>query len=222
MIVLAAGRSSRFAASGEHKLLATVEGVPLVRLSVHAAVDAAVGTVVVVTGAASTAVAAALHDLPVRIVHAPGFAEGMATSLRCGIEAVADSTDAALIALGDQPTVRPDAFRRVVAGWRSGGAAIVVPRHVHAARQAHPVLFAAPTYRELLSLRGDVGARAVIAAIPGRVEHVDLDWPAPRDVDTAEDLDAVRSELQAAQRGQRDDAGQHSASPLELELPDDH
>jgi len=221
VIVLAAGRSSRFATAGAHKLLASIEGAPLVRMSVKAALDAEVGDVVVVTGAEADAVATALHGLPVRVVHAAAFAEGMATSLRCGIGAVERDTDAALIALGDQPTVRPEAYRRVVVGWRSTGAAIVLPRHGTASDPAHPVLFAAETYRELLTLRGDVGARAVIAADPGRVLRVDLDWPAPRDIDTSEDLGALLAEFRAARRGTPDDARHETDSPLGTEAPDE-
>lgn len=198
VIVLAAGRSSRFAGATEHKLLATVAGVPVVRLSVRAALHSAVGEVVVVTGFGSAAVEAALSGLPVRFVHAPNFAEGMAASMRTGITSVRNGTEAAIVALGDQPLVRPEAYRRVAHAWRSTAAAIVVPRYQQLAAPMHPILFAAGVYDEILTLRGDTGARSVIAADPARVVHVDLHWPAPRDVDTAEDLAALVDEARAS------------------------
>ena len=197
VIVLAAGRSTRFLGREPSKLVAPVDGAPLVRRAVGAAMDADVGDVVVVTGAKAADVEAALAGLSIRIVNAPRFAEGVAYSLRSGVEAVRD-TDAALIALGDQPAVRPDAYRRVAARWRVSGAPIIVPRYAGSTALAHPVLFAAPIYPELLALDGDVGARSVITRNPSRVIEEPLDWPAPRDVDTVEDLEALATSRSAS------------------------
>src|SRR5262245_26712092 len=146
VIVLAAGRSSRFSTTGAHKLLARIHETPVVRASVNAAVAAGVGEVVVVTGAESSAVEAATADLPIRAVHAPDFADGMSASLRCGVEAVVDTADAVMIALGDQPTMRPEAYQRVAARWRVAGAAIVTPRYADSPAPAHPTLFAANVF----------------------------------------------------------------------------
>ena len=198
VIVLAAGRSTRFSggeAGGPHKLLARVGGSTVVHRSVQAAVDSDVGPVVVVTGAASAEVATALAGLAVRTVHAPAFAEGMATSLRRGLETLDGMVDAVLIALGDQPGVRPDAYRRVAARWSEARAAIVMPRYAGSAAPAHPTLFDRLVFDELRALRGDVGARAVIARDASRVVTVPLEWPAPSDVDTADDLIRVVGEL---------------------------
>ena len=200
VIVLAAGRSSRFSASGAHKLLARIDETPVVRASVNAAVVAKVGDVLVVTGAESNAVEAAIADLPVRVVHAPDFADGMSASLRCGVAAARDSADAVMIALGDQPTMRPEAYQRVTERWRATGAAIVTPRYADSAAPAHPTLFAATVFEELSALRGDVGARAVVARSPERVAEALLEWPAPRDIDTPEDFAAVMSDVAARAR----------------------
>lgn len=190
VIVLAAGRSTRFVGREPSKLLAPVGGTPLVRHAVHAAVEAGVGDVFVVTGARASDVADALAGLPVQLVNEPRFGDGIARSLRRGIEAVHDA-DAAVVALGDQPGLLPDAYRRVSARWYGSGAQIVVPRYAGSIAPAHPVLFAASVYPELLELDGDVGARAVIARDPSRVIEAPLEWPAPGDVDTVGDLDAL-------------------------------
>jgi molybdenum cofactor cytidylyltransferase len=186
-LVLAAGRSSRFDA-GAHKLLAPIDGRPLVRWSVDAAVAAGVGPVIVVTGAEASDVERALAGLDVRIVHEPAFGEGLATSLRRGVLALDAATDAVIVGLGDQPFVRPEAYQRVVATWTTTGAAIVVPCYATAGGPSHPVLFAAGVFEELRALHGDVGARAVIARAPDRVASAMMEWEAPADVDTREDL----------------------------------
>lgn len=192
VLVLAAGRSSRFGTAGAHKLLAMVDGVPLVRLAVRAAVEADVGDVVVVTGAQAEAIEKALGGLSIRIVHEPAFANGMALSLRRGVATLERDSDAVIIALGDQPDMRPEAYREVASRWRTSRSSIVVPRYSGWNAPAHPTLFAADVFPELLALEGDFGARAIIARSPARVAEAPLDWQPPRDVDTTEDLEALR------------------------------
>ena len=190
VVVLAAGRSTRFTGPGPSKLLAQLDGSPLVRRAVSAALDADIGEVVVVTGASAHEVQDALVGLPVRVVYEPRFADGMAYSLRRGIEALG-TADAVVVALGDQPGLSPDAYRRVAERWLESRAAIVVPRYAGSIAPAHPELFDAALFPELLALDGDVGARAVIARDASRVVEVAIEWPAPRDVDTIEDLEAL-------------------------------
>ena len=198
IVVLAAGRSSRFVGSGEHKLLAQIDGTPIIRLSATVALESGVGRVVVVTGANASAVASALRGLDVEVVHASDFAHGMSASLKTGVRTLA-SARAIVVTLGDQPGLRSDAIRRVVDRWRETNADIVVSRYADDDRPAHPVLFAQPVYGELLRLDGDVGARSVIARDPGRVSVAALDWSAPRDVDTVEDLKLAAADLAAPQ-----------------------
>jgi molybdenum cofactor cytidylyltransferase len=187
IVVLAAGRSTRFAAGRASKLLALVDDTPLVRLAVNAALDAHVGEVVVVTGDRSDDVAHSLSGLPARIVREPRFADGMATSLGRGVLELR-AADAIMITLGDVPGVLPEAYRRIAARWQATGAAIVVPRYADAAAPSHPSLFGSALFDELLALRGDVGARSVIARHASVVVEEPMAWPAPRDVDTVDDL----------------------------------
>lgn len=197
VIVLAAGRSTRFSDGSAHKLLARLGDATVVRHAVRAAIDSAVGDVVVVTGAEAGAVASALEGLDVRVELEPAFADGMATSLRRGVETFRRSVDAVIVALGDQPGVRPDAYRRVAARWSETGAPIVISRYAGDAPVAHPTLFGASVFDELLALRGDVGARSVIARDASRVVEAALEWLAPRDVDTLDDLAVVAAEMSA-------------------------
>lgn len=190
VIVLAAGRSTRFAEGRASKLLTPLHGTAIVRHAAAAAVEADVGEVVVVTGDRATEVADAIAGLPVRIVYEPTFADGMAASLASGIRASV-ACDAVMIGLGDVPGARPDAYRAVAARWRESGSAIVVPRYAGSPHPSHPTLFAATVFGELLALQGDVGARDVVARDASRVAEAPLDWAAPDDIDTLEDLDRL-------------------------------
>ena len=89
VVVLAAGSSTRFlSTAGDHKLLAPLRTMPVIRWSVTRALDAAIGDVVVVTGPDSAPIEAALAGVPVRIVPASDAALGLSASLRRGVEAV--------------------------------------------------------------------------------------------------------------------------------------
>jgi len=188
IVVLAAGRSTRFAGGRRSKLLALAGDTPLVRLAVNAALDAQVGEVVVITGDRSDDVARSLAGLPARIVREPRFADGMATSLGRGVLELR-SADAIMITLGDVPGVLPEAYRRIAARWHATGATIVVPRYADATAPSPPTLFGSVLFDELLALRGDVGARSVIARHASVVVEEPMAWAAPRDVDTLDELD---------------------------------
>ena len=85
-IVLGAGRSSRM--GGPNKLLAEINGKPLIRMVTEQALASRARPVLVVTGHQRERVEAALAGLPVQLVHNPHFADGLGTSLKAGIAAL--------------------------------------------------------------------------------------------------------------------------------------
>jgi molybdenum cofactor cytidylyltransferase len=186
-IVLAAGRSTRM---GDNKLLALLDGRPLVRHAVEAALGSAARPVVVVTGNDADAVRAALNGLDVRFVHNADFAAGMATSLAAGIANLDSEIDGALICLGDMPRVRAVHLDAIVAA-AADGVHIVVPTHER--KRGNPVLLHRAVFADVLALRGDVGARSLIERHADRVRAVAIDDPAVLlDVDTGAQLAALR------------------------------
>jgi len=175
---------------GRQKLLLPVAGgQPLVRLSVGRILAAGLDDLVVVLGPDADAVGAALAGLPVRAILNPHYAAGQSTSLRSGLDALRPETEAAVIALGDQPLPDPGVIGRLVAVFRETGCPIIVPRYRDG--RGNPVLFAAPVFGELRAVTGDRGGRAVIARDPARVADVLVDAPMPRDVDTWVDYEAL-------------------------------
>jgi molybdenum cofactor cytidylyltransferase len=187
-IVLAAGASTRM---GRQKLtLPMAGGRPLVRLAVEQVLAAGLDEVVVVVGGDAEAVAAALATLPVRVVVNPRYAEGQSTSLRVGLDALLPGTDAAVVALGDQPLPDPDVIRRLVSAFRTTGRPIAAP--VYRDGRGNPVLFGAALFGELRGVTGDQGGRGVITRDSARVAEVPVDMAMPADIDTPEDYEAAR------------------------------
>ena len=185
-IVLAAGASTRMGA--QNKLLAPIEGVPMVRRTVSRLVEAGLGPVVVVTGHDAASVRAALGGLPCRFAHNPHHRDGMGGSLAVGAGAV-DGVDAVLVALADMPDVTAAHVRRLVEAWQGAEGSIVVP--VSHGRRGNPVLFGAEHLPALRECSGDRGARALVAADPSRVCTVSVDdGGVLHDIDTPAELEA--------------------------------
>jgi molybdenum cofactor cytidylyltransferase len=183
-VVLAAGTSRRF---GSQKLLASVGGMPLVRRSVEALLAAALDEIVVVVGSNALAVAAVLAGLSVRTVTNTGYAAGMSTSVRAGIDALGPATEAVLVALADQPDVGADIVDRLVERYRADGSPIVAPVYRGGLR-GNPVLFDRSLFDELRAVTGDEGGRSVVARDPRRVALVEFAREMPGDVDVPGDL----------------------------------
>lgn len=190
-LVLAAGRSSRM---GANKLLAPVEGRPMLRHAVEAALASRADSVLVVTGHEREAVEAALSGLPVTLVHSPSHAEGLSASLKAGIAALPPDIDAAVVCLGDMPRVGAAVIDRLIDAYAPAeGRAVCVP--THAGKRGNPVLWDRRFFAEILDLRGDVGARHLIGAHADRVVEVPVqDAGVLLDVDTPSALAALRGE----------------------------
>jgi molybdenum cofactor cytidylyltransferase len=186
-VLLAAGGARRF---GSQKLVALLDGVPLVRRAADVLAQAT-DDVIAVVGSESAQVCAALDGSAARTVINASWADGMATSLVCGVGAVPADAECILVALGDQPRMDPAVARGVIVRWRETRRPIVVAQYADG--RGHPVLFAREVFGELLALAGDQGAKAVIERSPERVAVVDVEGVAPRDVDSVDDLRVLRS-----------------------------
>lgn len=186
-ILLAAGMSTRM---GRNKLLIDVEGRPMVACAADAALAAGLDPVVVVTGHDAGNVRAALAGRSVVCVHNPDYVTGMLGSLKAGITALPGEANGAVVCLGDMPDVTAAHIACLLAAF-DGERRICVP--VCQGRRGHPVVFGRAYFPEILSLEGDVGARAVVRAHADAVRQVDMDDEAIlTDLDTPESLAAYR------------------------------
>lgn len=185
-ILLAAGGARRF---HSQKLLAPLDGEPVVCHAARA-LAAATDVVVAVVGHEGERVGQALAERNLRVVDNAEWERGLASSLRVGVGALGDDVEAAVVALGDQPRIDPAVIDAVIAAWRDTGRPIVSASY--RGTRAHPVLFARSVFGELAELDGDAGARLLIERSAERVVYVEVDAEVPRDVDTPEDLDALK------------------------------
>jgi molybdenum cofactor cytidylyltransferase len=180
-IVLAAGTGSRF---GGTKQLVVLDDRPLVVHAVDALREAGVDEIVVVTGHDAAAVEGVLPP-DVRAVRNAVYRDGQATSLAAGLHAVDTGSEAAVILMADQPGVIGADIESLIDAYRTEHARIVRLRYTNG---PGPSLLSREVYAEAGHLHGDVGARILIASHPDWVLEVDVDRPAPPDIDEPTDL----------------------------------
>lgn len=185
-VVLAAGRGSRFGAGpSDSKVLAMLDGKPLIAHVLACVAGSRVTRCVVVTGHAGDAVATALDPFDVTRVHDPDHASGLAHSLRTGIAALPATVGGAIILLADMPLVRSATLDALVAAFAAAppGTEAVVPSHEGV--RGNPVLLGKTLFGAVATLRGDEGARRLLAGPGRRVIPCAVDDPGiVADVDT--------------------------------------
>lgn len=180
-VILGAGAGSRFTGGG-HKLLAKLEGKPLVWWAASHAIDAGFAEVAAIEGSVSL-----VDVLPpgVSIVRNHDWADGQASSLQVAVHYAAHcGYESVVVGLADQPFVPPEAWRLVAASESP----IAMARFATAATP--PVRLDADVWG-LLPLDGDEGARQIVRARPDLVVEVDCPGSAV-DVDTPRELERLR------------------------------
>ena len=193
IVVLAAGGSARLRSP---KQLVPYRGRSLLRHAVEVALageQPATGPVVVVLGAAAERLSPELAGLDVRVVVNDRWEEGLSSSVRAGLDALASAgaPDAALFTTCDQPLVTADLLRRIIAAYEASRSPIVACEY--AGTLGVPALFDHSLWGELTELRGDAGARGVIER--HLAETVRVPFPdAALDVDSAGDVRRVEAE----------------------------
>jgi len=171
-VVLAAGLSKR--AGPENKLLADVDGRPMITRVVKAVKDSGLDPVIVVTGHQAAEVRQAFDGLGAKAIDNPDYEQGMGASIGCGIAALPDDLDGAVICLGDMPEVKPETIQRLVTAFDPGtGLKICLP--VKDGRRGNPVLFGTDFFLKLRQLGGDHGGKEIVAAHPENVCEVEVD-----------------------------------------------
>jgi len=179
-VVLAAGAGRRF---GGGKMLAPIDGEPLIRVVASAYAELCGRVTVVIPP--DDRLRAALDGIAVDTVVNEHSSEGIASSIRAGVADCA-SHPAVMIALGDEPRVDRTLVMKVMRLWHESRAPVVVP--LYNGEPGHPVLFDETVYPDLLQLTGDRGARGLIERMAARVLPVDAGGDRPLDIDSPEDL----------------------------------
>lgn len=186
IVILAAGASTRL---GSPKQLVQIAGRPALQHVVSHATAVAGNAVSVVLGAQAGDITRLLQHASASVLINRQWEEGIASSIRCGMSALSPACDAVMLLLGDQVAVTASDLKRLIAAWN--GQDSVLAASVYSGQLGVPAIFPRFAFSELMQLRGDQGAKAIINRYSSRLAHVPMP-NAAHDLDTPEDVAAAQ------------------------------
>jgi molybdenum cofactor cytidylyltransferase len=192
VVILAGGQSNRL---GSPKQLLPYKESTLIRHAAAVALEADIGPVLIVTGANERVVLRAIEGLNVFHATNPGWQEGMASSLRVGLKAMVErfpETDGIIFMVCDQPFVTKSLLLCLIETLQTTGKAVTACSYL--GKKGTPALFHRSFFEKLMELKGDKGARMLIAAHPDEVADVPFEEGAI-DIDTVDDYNRLLNGL---------------------------
>ncbi len=198
-VLLAAGASTRLGRAKQ--LLRDETGTPLVVRVTTQLLASGCDPVVVVTGAECGPVSDALAGFVVTVVHNADYAEGMGSSIRCGVWAISVVTgvrpiDGVLISACDMPQIDRSHYERLLLTSENGrlrtGTTYVSEKCslTEPMMLGIPAIFPVSDLIRLSQLSGDRGARALLAEGARPVETLGT-----IDIDTEKDVREWRASM---------------------------
>jgi molybdenum cofactor cytidylyltransferase len=185
-VLLAGGASRRFGV--DNKLLAPVDGQPMITRVAREIVAAGVDEIVVVTGAEHEGYVPALAGLPVRIVPNSKWDGGIGGSIAAGVRALATDLDGAFIVPGDLPNLSADVFRRLIDVLAEHSASSAIVPVTANGEQRNPVLWPKVLLPRLAQLTGAKGGKSLLDTLgEARVDVAFNDERLFADIDTTDD-----------------------------------
>lgn len=187
IVLLAAGTSSRL---GKPKQLLIFEGNTLVKKMAEVALKVT-DKLVVVTGAHGEKISEELKELPAHIIPNDFFGEGIASSIRTGLQELLrafETVQSVIFLVSDQPFVTSELLNSLIEKKEQTGKGIIASHYE--GTLGTPVLLHQNFFQELLTLKGDAGAKKLIYQYPNEVVSVDFPDGAI-DIDTVEDYQAL-------------------------------
>ena len=186
-VVLAAGMSQRM---GRLKSLLPFGDRPmLARVLENLLAAGNISPIIVVTGYAAEEIGSVAAEYNMVQTHNPHYeAGGMLSSIQQGVQALPTDCEAFFLVLGDQPGVRPDTLRTLLAAWQERKPPVLLP--THAGKRGHPILLASSLVAEIRALPSETTLKTLITRHADLALILEVADPAILwDVDTPEDYE---------------------------------
>jgi CTP:molybdopterin cytidylyltransferase MocA len=181
-IIVAAGASTRL---GQPKQLVRIDGEPLLQRAIRCAQQAGLSPVFVVLGADRELIRNAIDFGAASIVVSENWEEGLASSIRAGVQA-AEGSAGLLLMTCDQPRVTAEHLRAMIEKFEGRPEPVLVAS-TYAGVRGTPAIFPREAEGALLALRGDRGAHVLLQQSPWPVISLPLEG-GEFDIDRPEDL----------------------------------
>ena len=168
-IVLGAGQSRRM---GTQKLLLPFGETTVIGHIINQLVNSNVDNIFTVVGHDRKLLEKELSTHPVSIVVNPAYADGMLSSLRCGIGALPQNCDAILATLGDQPAIASQLIDEMTQAFSKTNKTILAPSY--RGKRGHPTLISKCHFNEIMQQHDDIGLRGLLRAHPEEIFELEV------------------------------------------------
>ena len=183
-IILTAGLSSR--TKGSNKLLLNYKGKKIIKHSMKSILDSKINHTVVVLGKNKTKIK---KEIPksknISFVYNAKYKQGMASSIIAGMKSLPKETKSFFINLADMPEIKSIHYNKMITMSNKNSKLPIVP--FYKSQQANPVLFPIDFKNKLATLKGDKGAKKILAK--SKIKKIIFTSNAfIKDLDTLEDF----------------------------------
>ena len=192
VLMIAAGESKRM---GSPKQLLVVEGETIINRMIHIVKKAVNFPTYVILGAFAETIQAQFPNLEINIVNNTHWQEGMASSIRLGLntaKAQIPALDCVMVVLCDQPYITESTITALLQLQKEKDTPMAAAYYDDV--MGTPALFHSSIFNELLSLKGDMGAKRIIQSRPEEVAKLHFE-KGLLDIDTKEDYQALLKEI---------------------------
>jgi molybdenum cofactor cytidylyltransferase len=170
IIILAGGRSKRM---GTMKQLLPWGKKTILQHVVDTAAGVEPAEIIVVLGHNADEISRVLSGKPVKIVVNTEFSKGMSSSLQTALRHISPESDTYIFMLGDQPLVTVETLKLLLLSHQTSNLGITVP--VYQGVKGRPVVIDSKYREELMTLKGEIGAKQVIDHHPDDVLEAPVD-----------------------------------------------
>lgn len=189
-IILAAGQSKRM---GRVKQLLPFRGKTILSHIADTALGSRLHEVIVVLGYAAEDIQQAVDLGDAKVIINNDYKSGQSASLRIGLSAISEHSEAALFILGDQPLVTTDVMNRLIEEYGQEKKGFLIP--TFQGKRGNPVLVGRSFFPRLESLAGDQGAGVLFEEYSDQIKEIDVgDRGIHFDVDTLDDYLGLTAE----------------------------
>ena len=168
-ILLAAGQSERM--NGENKLTKKIQDIPLIKHSVKNILSSSIGELIVVLGYQKEIIEKLIgKNKKIKIVFNKNFENGMASSIKTGLNHFSEKTEAFFICLGDMPLISHNIYNQLIKS--KNNKEIIVP--TYKGQQGNPVLFDKSMKDNIMNISGDAGAKKILELNKDKILNLEI------------------------------------------------
>lgn len=194
-LILAAGESKRM---GAPKLLLPFGEKTIIETILDNVLQSQIKNILVVLGANKEKILKKIKNYPVNISFNPNYKQGMLSSVQCGFQNLPRSTQAALVCLGDQPSISCSVINAVTDAYKETKKGIVLP--TYKSQRGHPLLIDMKFSRKINRLDPEIGLRGLIHDHSDSIMEVEVNKPGIlQDIDDRNDYrkELVKEEIRS-------------------------